>query len=161
MRATDPNPTRAAPATAGAADAVRLGPIRVFETSRKVRMGKWPEMAAFPDRRPALAAGQGILSAPPGPEVAVLAGAMAGPHRDPSGRIVAAPAGLSGAVLRSADAMVDTRENGGLQRVCSRVSHALPPFPVMSDKARLPDITRPGKARRFAQYLLGKSAVAG
>lgn len=117
MLTNDPKLTRAALEAAEAADAVRLSPISFFEISRKVRMGKWPDMAEFLDQLPDLAAGQGILSAPLGPEVAVLAGSMAWPHRDPFDRIIAATAVLSGAVLLSADAMFDTLENGGLQRV--------------------------------------------
>ncbi|WP_243695873.1 type II toxin-antitoxin system VapC family toxin [Rhodovulum marinum] len=117
MLTNDPKLTRAALEAAEAADAVRLSPISFFEISQKVRMGKWPEMAAFLDQLPDLAAGQGILSAPLVPEVAVLAGSMVWPHRDPFDRIIAATAVLSGAVLLSADAMFDTLENGGLQRV--------------------------------------------
>ena len=117
MLTNDPKLTRVALEAAEAADAVRLSPISFFEISQKVRMGKWPEMAAFLDQLPDLAAGQGILSAPLGPEVAVLAGSMAWPHRDPFDRIIAATAVLSGAVLLSADAMFDMLENGGLQRV--------------------------------------------
>ena len=69
------------------------------------------------DQLPDLAAVQGLLTAPFGPDVAVLAGTMPWPHRDPFDRIIAATAGLSGMTLLSADSMFDTLENGGLQRV--------------------------------------------
>lgn len=117
MLTNDPRLTGAALEAAEAADAVRLSPISFFEISQKVRLGKWPEMAAFLDQLPDLAAGQGILTAPLSPNVAVLAGRMVWSHRDPFDRIIAATAVLSGATLLSADTMFDTLENGGLQRV--------------------------------------------
>lgn len=117
MLTNDPKLTQAALVAADAADAVRLSPISFFEIAQKVRAGKWPEMEPLLDQLPDLAAGQGILSAPLSPDVAVLAGHMAWPHRDPFDRIIAATAILSGAALLSADRMFDTLENGGLQRI--------------------------------------------
>ena len=41
------------------ADTVLLSPISFFEIAQKVRLNKWPEMAAFVDRLPALLRQQG------------------------------------------------------------------------------------------------------
>ena len=117
MLTNDPKLTDTALAAAEQADAVRLSPISFFEISQKVWLGKWPDMERFLDRLPDLAAGQGILTAPFGPEVAVLAGRLDWSHRDPFDRIIAATAMLSGATLLSADTMFDTLEHGGLRRV--------------------------------------------
>ena len=117
MLTNDERLTGRALATANEADAVRLSPISFFEVSQKTRLGKWPEMDAYVDQLPDLAAGQGILTAPFSPQVALLAGQMTWSHRDPFDRILAATALLSGAVLLSADTMFDTLEDGGLQRV--------------------------------------------
>ena len=117
MLTNDPKPGPAARAAAEGADAVRLSPISLFEVSQKVRLGKWPEMEGHLDRLPALAAGQGILTAPFDADIALLAGAMSWAHRDPFDRIIAATALRSGAVLLSADTVFDTLEGGGPQRV--------------------------------------------
>lgn len=117
MLTNDPKLTSRALAAAEAAEAVRLSPISLFEVSQKVRLGKWPEMAPYLDALPALAAGQGILTAPLSPEIALRAGAMPWPHRDPFDRIIAATALISGATLLSADTVFDTLEDGGLQRL--------------------------------------------
>lgn len=117
MLTNDPRLTDAALNAAEQADAVRLSPISFFEISHKTRLGKWPEMEAFLDDLPDLAMGQGIITAPFSPDVALLAGHMQWSHRDPFDRIIAATAVLSGAVLLSADAMFDTLESGGLQRI--------------------------------------------
>lgn len=117
MLTNDPRLSGRALEAAEGADAVRLSPISFFEVSQKTRLGKWPEMEPYLAGLPDLAAGQGVLTAPFSPEVALQAGRMAWSHRDPFDRIIAATALLSGAVLLSADAMFDTLEDGGLQRV--------------------------------------------
>ncbi|MEM7729855.1 MAG: type II toxin-antitoxin system VapC family toxin [Pseudomonadota bacterium] len=117
MLTNDPKLTGAARDATERAAAVRLSPISFLEVSQKVRLGKWPEMEAFLDRLSDLAAGQGILTAPLSPQVALLAGRMTWHHRDPFDRIIAATALLSGDVLLSADTVFDTLEDGGLQRV--------------------------------------------
>ncbi len=117
MLTNDPKLSAKALATAEQADAVRLSPISFFEVSQKIRLGKWPSMAPFVGELPVLAMGQGLLSAPLSPEVAVMAGQMDWAHRDPFDRIIAATAVLSGAVLLSADAMFDTLETGSMQRI--------------------------------------------
>lgn len=117
MLTNDPRLSANAVSAAEKADAVRLSPISFFEISQKVRLGKWPEMAAHLEDLPELAAGQGILTAPLDPGVALLAGTMSWPHRDPFDRIIAATAILSGAVLLSADSMFDTLSGPRLQRI--------------------------------------------
>lgn len=99
------------------ADTVRLSPISFFEISQKVRLGKWPDMAPYVGDLAALAVGQGVLTAPLSPEIALLAGQLAWAHRDPFDRILAATAMTSGAVLLSSDTMFDTLEEGRIQRI--------------------------------------------
>lgn len=117
MLTNDAKLSKKAVDAAQAADMVCLSPISFFEISQKVRLGKWPEMERYLDELPSLAAGQGILTATLGPQVAVLAGSMDWPHRDPFDRIIAATAVVSGATLLSADTIFDTLENGGLRRI--------------------------------------------
>lgn len=117
MLTNDPKLTEVARKAAEQADVVRLSPISFFEVSQKTRLGKWPEMEEYVEQLPDLAAGQGILTAPFDPNVALLAGNMTWSHRDPFDRIIAATAILSGAVLLSADTAFDTLESGELQRV--------------------------------------------
>lgn len=117
MLTNDPKLTRKGLAVAEQADAVYLSPISLFEISQKVRVGKWPEMAPYLPQLPDLIAEQGVLMAPFGPDVAIMAGAMPWDHRDPFDRILAATAIVSGAVLISADTAFDTLPSGHVQRV--------------------------------------------
>ena len=117
MLTNDPKLSRRALEAAEMAETVRLSPISIFEISQKVRLGKWPDMEPHLERLPAIAADQGLLTAPFSAEVALLAGNMPWPHRDPFDRIIAATAVLSGATLLSSDTMFDTLDEGGLQRI--------------------------------------------
>ena len=117
MLTNDARLSAAALSAAEAADSVRLSPISVFEISQKTRLGKWPDMEPFVGELTELAAGQGILSAPFSPEIALLAGQLPWAHRDPFDRILAATAYLTGAVLLSADTMFDTLAEARIQRI--------------------------------------------
>ena len=92
-----------------------VSPISVFEIAQKVHLGKWPEMAPkLPNLHNSLAQ-QGGLWADLTPEIALLAGTLNWPHRDPFDRMLAATALVNGWVLISADTAFDSLI--GLRRV--------------------------------------------
>jgi PIN domain nuclease of toxin-antitoxin system len=80
-----------------------------------VRLGKWPLMARFATSLPDYAAKAGLTVAPLTAEVAVLAGSLDWPHRDPFDRLLAATALVNGWQLLSADPVFDSLT--GLRRV--------------------------------------------
>jgi len=82
---------RAARAIA-AAVSVQVSPISFFEIGQKVRVGKWPEMAAHLAGLPDLLARQGGVAAPFTPAIALDAAGLAWDHRDPFDRLIAATA---------------------------------------------------------------------
>ena len=51
------------------ADTVFVSPITFFEIAQKVRIGEWPEMAAFVDQLPGLLPSQGGVVAAFGPSI--------------------------------------------------------------------------------------------
>lgn len=89
------------------AGTVFVSPISFFEVAQKVRVGKWPEMAAFIERLPSLLAQQGGTVAAFGPAICLEAGMMDWAHRDPFDRLIAATARQSGYLLVSADTVFD------------------------------------------------------
>lgn len=89
------------------ADTVFVSPITFFEIAQKVRLGKWPEMAAFIDWLPSLLQLQGGVAAAFGPQTCLDAGMIDWAHRDPFDRLLAATARLDNHVLVSADAAFD------------------------------------------------------
>lgn len=86
-----------------AAEAVYVSPISFFEVGQKVRIGKWPEMAAHAAALPDLLRQQGGLIATMSPEISLLAAMMDWAHRDPFDRILAATALVMSVRLISAD----------------------------------------------------------
>ena len=72
-----------------AAESVHVSPISVYEVARKAQLGKWPEVAPHLD---ALVADEQTLSAPFTRAIAIRAGTLAWPHRDPFDRLIAATA---------------------------------------------------------------------
>ena len=99
------------------ADAVRVSPISIFEITRKVRPGKWPEMEPHAPTLADQMAAQGAISAPFTNEVAYFSAALEWDHRDPFDRILAATAIVSGTPLISADSKFDTLDDSRLQRI--------------------------------------------
>ncbi len=89
------------------ADTVFVSPITFFEIARKVRLGKWPQMAAFIDRLPSLLQSQGGKVAAFEPRTCLEAGMMEWAHRDPFDRLLAATARQDKHLLVSADAVFD------------------------------------------------------
>jgi PIN domain nuclease of toxin-antitoxin system len=90
------------------ADTVWISPISVFEIGQKVRLGKWPEMVHFEAEMPGLLDGQGALIVALTPAIALRAGLLDWPHRDPFDRMLAATAVMMGMDLISADTTFDT-----------------------------------------------------
>jgi PIN domain nuclease of toxin-antitoxin system len=89
------------------AQTVLASPIIFFEIMQKVRLGKWPEMAPFANRLPALLAEQGGRIAAPEPEICVAAAMTPWAHRDPFDRLVAATAIYYSLPIISADSVFD------------------------------------------------------
>ncbi len=89
------------------ADTVLVTPISFFEIARKVRLGKWPWMAAFVDQLPALLDAQGGVVAGFKPVICLLAGMMDWSHRDPFDRLLAATARHHALPLLLADSVFD------------------------------------------------------
>ena len=75
-----------------AASAVLVPPCALYEIAQKHRLGKWPEVGALIPRLPALLRAQGAQAAPFTPDMALMAGGMDWPHRDPFDRMIAATA---------------------------------------------------------------------
>lgn len=94
-------------AVIGETDVVFVSPISFFEIAQKVRLGKWPEMAAFIDQLPGLLKAQGGVVATLGPSTCLDAGLMEWAHRDPFDRLLAATARQSNHRLVSADRVFD------------------------------------------------------
>lgn len=89
------------------ADVVYVSPISVYEVTRKVRLGKWQEMAPHVD---VLVAETETLSAPFTRAIAARAGMLGWKHRDPFDRFIAASSIELGCVLISKDVAFDTLE---------------------------------------------------
>ena len=92
-----------------------LSPVTFYEIAQKVRLGKWPLMAPHVDVLPDLARESAIAVAPVSSEIAVIAGSLDWPHRDPFDRLLAATALVNGWMLISADTAFDSLI--GLRRV--------------------------------------------
>ena len=100
--------TRAAVQAIEAADGIFVSPISLFEICQKVRIGKWPEMAAHVHQLQDLMNAQNIILSDFNADIAVEAGLLDGPHRDPFDRMLAATAVKMGMDLISADTTFDS-----------------------------------------------------
>ncbi|MHA6326406.1 type II toxin-antitoxin system VapC family toxin [Roseivivax sp. CAU 1753] len=85
------------------ADAILVSAISVYETARKVRIGKWPEAAHLLDAMPARIGRDGTAEAPLTADICLRAGSMDWPHRAPFDRILAATAALRNLTLVTMD----------------------------------------------------------
>jgi len=85
-----------------------LSPVSFYEIAQKVRLGKWPLMAPHVEHLPNLAQASGIALEPVTAEIALFAGMLDWPHRDPFDRMLAATALVHGWELISADTAFDT-----------------------------------------------------
>lgn len=89
------------------ADVVYVSPISVYEVTRKVRLGKWPDMAPHVD---ALVTETETLTAPFTRSIAARAGMLGWAHRDPFDRFIAASSIELGCPLISKDVEFDALE---------------------------------------------------
>ncbi len=89
------------------ADVVYVSPISVYEVTRKVRLGKWPDMAPHVD---ALVTETETLAAPFTRSIAARAGMLDWPHRDPFDRLIAASSVELRCALISKNAEFDALE---------------------------------------------------
>jgi PIN domain nuclease of toxin-antitoxin system len=89
------------------AQTILVSAISFFEVAQKVRLGKWPEMAAYVDRLPALLASQRGVATSLEAADCLMAGTMDWPHRDPFDRFLAASALRRRIPIVSADATFD------------------------------------------------------
>ena len=97
------------------ATGLAISAVTFYEIAQKVRLGKWPKMAAYLDRLAALAATQSIAVLPVAGEVGLLAGRLDWLHRDPFDRILAATSLTMGLPLISGDTAFDAVP--GLRRI--------------------------------------------
>ena len=115
MLTLDPVLSPAARSAINEAPALFLSPISFYEISQKVLLGKWPLMGRFLPALPDFAGAAGLTVASLTAEVAVVAGSLDWPHRDPFDRLLAATALVNGWELISADPAFDSLT--GLRRV--------------------------------------------
>ncbi len=87
-----------------AAGVVYVSPVSVYEVTRKVRLGKWPDMESHVDT---LVAETETLTAPFTRAIAARAGMLGWVHRDPFDRLIAASSIELGCALISRDAAFD------------------------------------------------------
>ena len=90
-----------------AARTVLVSAISFFEIAQKARLGKWPQMAPYLDRLPALLASQRGVETSLEAGDCLMAGTMDWPHRDPFDRLLAASALRRRIPIVSADAVFD------------------------------------------------------
>ena len=84
-----------------------ISPASLYEISQKVRLGKWPEIAAFVPHLLSFARVQGLELAQLDGEICLSAGRMDWSHRDPFDRMLAATALHYGVPIISADPVFD------------------------------------------------------
>lgn len=94
------------------AEAIFLSAVSPYEIAQKVRLEKWPELAPFVPQLPELMDMQGVRPAVVTPEIALIAGSLDWPHRDPFDRMIAATALRLGLPLVTADSVFATLPAG-------------------------------------------------
>lgn len=105
--------SRPALAAIAQATTVCVSAVSFFEIAQKVRLGKWPEMAPHASHLPGLLGEQGGIALPLDPAIAITAGLMDWPHRDPFDRLLVATAQHHNLPIISTDTVFD----GMVQRV--------------------------------------------
>lgn len=105
--------SRPALAAVAQATTVCVSSVSFFEIAQKVRLGKWPEMAPHVSALPGFLAEQGGIALPLDPAIAIAAGLMDWPHRDPFDRLLAATAQHHKLPIISTDTVFD----GMVQRI--------------------------------------------
>jgi PIN domain nuclease of toxin-antitoxin system len=75
-----------------AATSVFASAISFYEIGQKVRIGKWPEMAAYVPNLPRLLTDSGVAIRPVDGPVAIDAATLAWEHPDPFDRLIVATA---------------------------------------------------------------------
>ncbi len=95
------------------ATSVCVSAVSFFEIAQKVRLGKWPEMAPHVSDLSGLLTEQGGIALPLDPAIAISAGLLDWPHRDPFDRLLAATAQHHNLPIISTDIVFD----GMVQRV--------------------------------------------
>ena len=91
----------------GQTQTILVSAISFYEIARKVRLGKWPEMAPYVGRLPELLEAQRGAAASLEAADCLMAGTLEWPHRDPFDRLLAASALRRGIPLVSADPAFD------------------------------------------------------
>jgi PIN domain nuclease of toxin-antitoxin system len=94
-------------AIASRANQVFVSAASIWEAATKFRLGKFPEAKLLLDNPGKVLASMGIDPISISIEHAHLAGTMAGSHRDPFDRMLAAQSRLEGMPLASADRVFD------------------------------------------------------
>jgi PIN domain nuclease of toxin-antitoxin system len=89
------------------AQTILVSAISFFEIGQKARLGKWPQMATYVDRLPALLASQRGVATSLEAADCLMAATMDWPHRDPFDRFLAASALRRRISIVSADAIFD------------------------------------------------------
>ena len=84
-----------------------LSPVSLYEITQKVRLGKWPEIAAHVSQLIPLAEAQGLDMATLDAGICATAGRLDWEHRDPFDRMLAATALHYAIPIISADPIFD------------------------------------------------------
>jgi PIN domain nuclease of toxin-antitoxin system len=82
---------------------VYVSAVTAWEIATKVRLGKWPEAASLATSLATVIAQFGFVALSVTLDHALTAGSLAGQHRDPFDRMLAAQAAIEGVPLITAD----------------------------------------------------------
>ena len=93
------------------AESVHVSVVSIYEIAQKVRLAKWPEMAAVAGRLSDVLADQGYTGEELTGAIAQMAGLLEWNHRDPFDRMIAATAITMNLPLISADTAFDQLNN--------------------------------------------------
>ena len=91
----------------GGGNEILVSAASAWEMATKVRLGKWPEAVRMEANFLEMVEGNGYTFLAIGPGIALRAGRLAGEHRDPFDRILAAHALAEDIAILSADAKLD------------------------------------------------------